>query len=65
LRARETVLDKAETRLFNAIERDEPWAIAFCLKTLGKRRGYHESREAPPIRPDDYRDRYAVFNMCV
>jgi hypothetical protein len=37
--------DIAETRLFDAIERDESWAIAFYLKTKGKNRGYVERKE--------------------
>jgi hypothetical protein len=53
------LMDKAEVRSINAIERDEPWAISFCLKTLGKHRGYYESREAPPVHPDDYKDPFA------
>ena len=38
--ARDEILDEAELRLFNAIKRDEAWAIAFCLKTIGRVRGY-------------------------
>ena len=34
-------------------------AIAFLLRTPGKHRGYYESREAPPIHPEDYKDPYA------
>jgi hypothetical protein len=40
--ARNEVLDEAELRLWQAIRRDEPWAISFCLKTLGRARGYGE-----------------------
>jgi hypothetical protein len=40
--ARGEVLDEAELRLWAAIRRDEPWAIAFCLKTIGRSRGYGE-----------------------
>lgn len=39
------VLDKTEHKLIDAIERDEAWAIAFALKTLGKKRGYTEKQE--------------------
>ena len=28
--------------LWKAIQRDESWAIAFCLKTIGRSRGYGE-----------------------
>jgi hypothetical protein len=41
--ARGEILDVAEERLFRAIQRDEAWAIAFCLKTLGRQRGYAET----------------------
>jgi hypothetical protein len=40
--ARETITDEAELRLLAAIRRDEPWAIAFYLKTIGRSRGYGE-----------------------
>src|SRR4029453_9167187 len=40
--ARNEVLDEAELRLWQAIRRDEPWAIAFTLKTIGRSRGYAE-----------------------
>lgn len=38
-------LDNAELKLEQAVARDEPWAIAFLLKTLGKDRGYTERQE--------------------
>jgi hypothetical protein len=40
--ARGEVLDEAELRLLAAIRRDEPWAITFYLKTVGRSRGYGE-----------------------
>ena len=40
--ARIEILDEAELRLWAAIRRDESWAIAFALKTLGRTRGYGE-----------------------
>ena len=40
--ARNEVLDEAELRLWAAIRRDEPWAITFYLKTIGRTRGYGE-----------------------
>lgn len=54
------LVDVAEDRLLAAIKRDEPWAIAMALKTLGKERGYVERSEhrhggddsAPPIQSD-------------
>ena len=32
----------AEAKLFLAVQRDEAWAITFCLKTLGRSRVYAE-----------------------
>ena len=43
--ARGELLDEAELRLWRAIQRDESWAIAFCLRTLGRHRGYVEREE--------------------
>lgn len=40
--SRVTILDLAESRLWEAIDRGEGWAIAFCLKTIGRSRGYGE-----------------------
>jgi hypothetical protein len=40
--ARNAILDEAELRLVQAIRRDEAWAIAFCLRTIGRSRGYVE-----------------------
>lgn len=40
--ARTALLDLAESRLWEAIDRGEGWAIAFCLKTIGKSRGFGE-----------------------
>lgn len=40
--ARNEVLDEAELRLWQAIRRDEAWAITFCLRTIGRIRGYTE-----------------------
>ena len=40
--ARDEVLDETELRLLAAIRRDEAWAIAFYLKTIGRSRGYGE-----------------------
>ena len=41
--ARTEMLDEAELRLWKAIQRDESWAIAFCLRTLGRSRGFGET----------------------
>jgi hypothetical protein len=40
--ARGALLDMAEAKLFLAVQRNEPWAITFCLKTIGRSRGYGE-----------------------
>jgi hypothetical protein len=40
--ARTELLDLAELKLWAAIQRDEAWAITFCLKTIGRSRGYGE-----------------------
>jgi len=45
VQARGVMVDEAELRLLHAIRRDEAWAIAFCLKTVGKDRGYTERHE--------------------
>jgi hypothetical protein len=42
LDARGELLDVAEVKLWQAVQRDEAWAISFCLKTLGRSRGYGE-----------------------
>jgi len=34
------MMDEAELHLWRAIQRGEPWAIIFCLRTLGRNRGY-------------------------
>jgi len=42
---RGAMVDEAELRLWRAIQDGQAWAIAFCLKTLGKDRGYTERQE--------------------
>jgi hypothetical protein len=39
------VIDLAETKLFDALEAGEPWAVQLALKTIGKDRGYVERTE--------------------
>jgi hypothetical protein len=51
---RGVVIDTAEQKLWEAIEKGEPWAIQMALKTIGKKRGYVEKQELdvtglPPI----------------
>ena len=43
--ANEAFNDLAETRLYDAVERGEAWAICFRLKTKAKNRGYVEKAE--------------------
>lgn len=43
--ARESTVDHAERSLAQAVQRGEPWAVCFTLKTLGKSRGYVERSE--------------------
>jgi hypothetical protein len=38
--ARERTIDLAEWKLFEAIDRGEPWAITFYLTCQGRARGY-------------------------
>ena len=42
---RGVMVDEAELRLWAAVQSGQPWAIAFCLKTLGRNRGYIERVE--------------------
>src|SRR3954449_7553558 len=42
------MVDAAELALYRAVQRGEAWAVQFCLKTLGRDRGYAERREVPP-----------------
>jgi hypothetical protein len=39
------LVDLAEEKLRASIQNGEAWGIAFCLKTLGKERGYVERQE--------------------
>lgn len=41
--ARTEMLDEAELRLWKAVQRDESWAIAFTLRTIGRSRGFGET----------------------
>jgi len=44
-RIRETRIDKAESKLDEALDRGEPYAVSLVLKTLGRHRGYVERVE--------------------
>lgn len=39
------MVDTAELKLWQSIQNGEAWGIAFCLKTIGKDRGYVERTE--------------------
>lgn len=39
------LVDTAETKLADAIDDGQAWAISLCLKTLGKDRGFYEKSE--------------------
>src|ERR1043165_7762718 len=39
------MVDLAEIKLYQSIQKGEAWGIAFCLKTLGKDRGFVERQE--------------------
>jgi len=41
----ESVLDLGESRLYEAVDRCEPWAVSLLLKTKAKSRGYVEKQE--------------------
>lgn len=43
--AREAFVDVGESKFMKAIAREEPWAIAMQLKTIGKHRGYIERQQ--------------------
>lgn len=43
--AKGRLLDHAESKLFQAIDKGEAWAVCFFLKCQGKRRGYVERSE--------------------
>src|SRR5262252_2851356 len=45
LALRGRMVDLAELRLHESIERGEPWGISLCLRTLGKDRGYVEQQK--------------------
>lgn len=49
LDAREAMTDTAELKMFEAITKGEPWAVAMYLKTQGKDRGYVERSEQEQV----------------
>lgn len=44
--ARGEFVDQCELGLMGAVDREDPWAIQFALKTLGRKRGYIENDPA-------------------
>lgn len=50
----ESNLDRAETRLFDAIDNGEPWAIKFFLAYKGRSRGYQDSKKIEFKRPQEH-----------
>jgi hypothetical protein len=42
---RDQFLDESEIQLIGAVNRSEPWAISFALRTVGRKRGYVERSE--------------------
>jgi len=42
---REWIVDLAESKMVEAVQDREPWAVALILKTLGRSRGYGDSVE--------------------
>jgi len=49
--ARGQVLDVAELGLAAAVQKGQPWAITFMLKTIGRNRGYNEKLELENTKP--------------
>jgi len=49
--ARGQVLDVAELNLIAAVQKGQPWAITFMLKTIGRNRGYNEKLELENTKP--------------
>ena len=47
------LLDDCELHLYEAILRREAWAIAFCLRTLGRERGYVVRRDTATLREEE------------
>ena len=47
--AREGIIDKAESKMLQAINKGEAWAISLTLTTLGKDRGYVKQIETKGI----------------
>ena len=55
------VLDTAELKLFSAVMSGEAWAIKLTLQSLGRSRGYHDSKPAAqrePLRFEARRPRF-------
>ena len=42
---KEGILDLGESRLYQAVDEGEPWAVQYLLTRLGKKRGFGEKQE--------------------
>lgn len=47
--AKEKMIDIAESRFFDKLDRGEEWAVKMALKTIGKDRGYVETVETKDV----------------
>lgn len=63
--SRGQILDIAESKLYFAIEAGEPWAITFILRTLGKHRGYHDTREESPTHGAEFSNPYDALERRI
>jgi hypothetical protein len=62
---RERLVDMAEDGLYYHLQEKAPWAIAFTLKSLGRRRGYGEraSTVSPDAAPEDPPDNIITIDV--
>ena len=58
------VVDTAELKLYNAVLRDEPWAIRMTLQCLGRSRGYLENGALYDLQKDLVRTPRATERVC-
>jgi hypothetical protein len=42
---RESIVDNAESAFNKAVVTEQPWAIQFALRTIGRKRGYVDRQE--------------------
>jgi hypothetical protein len=48
---RESIVDNAESAFNRAVVTEQPWAIQFALRTIGRRRGYVDRQEIQHVEP--------------